>query len=155
MKIEDIVELMREMNRHGINVVDCTLNGEHVRLEKDKADQAERAGSAALLSNELALDQASEDHPKDGETVYTITAPVVGIFYAAPSPEDDPFVKVGSQIEAGTTVCIIEAMKLMNEVTSEYSGHVKEILVKNGERVEFGQPLMKIGGHSNDEPSGH
>lgn len=155
MNIKDIVELMREMNRHHINIVDCTLNGEHVRLEKEKDDQVGHAGSAASQTQETVADETANDRPKDSQIIYTISAPVVGIFYAAPSPEDDPFVKVGSQIEAGTTVCIIEAMKLMNEVTSEYSGYVKEILVQNGERVEFGQPLMKIGGLSDDEPSGN
>ena len=73
-----------------------------------------------------------------------ITAPMVGTFYAAPSPDDAPFVKVGDNIAVGQVVCIIEAMKLMNEIEAEASGKITEICVKNGESVEFGQVLMYV-----------
>lgn len=73
-----------------------------------------------------------------------ITAPMVGTFYASPSPEDEPFVKVGDSIAIGQVVCIIEAMKLMNEIEAEASGRITEICVKNGESVEFGQVLMYV-----------
>ena len=73
-----------------------------------------------------------------------VTAPMVGTFYRAPSPEDPPFVEVGSRIGVGQTVCILEAMKLMNELEAEVSGEIVEILVENGTPVEFGQVLMKV-----------
>ena len=73
-----------------------------------------------------------------------VTAPMVGTFYRAPSPDDAPFVEVGSRINIGQTVCILEAMKLMNELESEVSGEVVEILVDNGMPVEFGQVLMRV-----------
>lgn len=73
-----------------------------------------------------------------------ITAPMVGTFYRAPAPGEDPFVEVGNRINVGQTVCILEAMKLMNEVESEVSGDVVEILVDNGTPVEFGQVLMRV-----------
>ena len=73
-----------------------------------------------------------------------ITAPMVGTFYSAPSPDDAPFVKVGDNIAIGQVVCIIEAMKLMNEIEAEASGQITEICVKNGESVEFGQVLMYV-----------
>ena len=73
-----------------------------------------------------------------------ITAPMVGTFYAAPSPDDAPFVKVGDNIAAGQVVCIVEAMKLMNEIEAEVSGKITEICVQNGESVEFGQVLMYV-----------
>ena len=73
-----------------------------------------------------------------------VTAPMVGTFYRAPAPEDSPFVEVGSRINVGQTVCILEAMKLMNELESEVSGEVVEILVDNGTPVEFGQVLMRV-----------
>ena len=73
-----------------------------------------------------------------------VTAPMVGTFYRAPSPEDSPFVEVGSRIGTGQTVCILEAMKLMNELESEVSGEIVEILVENGTPVEFGQVLMRV-----------
>ncbi len=73
-----------------------------------------------------------------------ITSPIIGTFYAAPSPDKAPFVKVGDTINAGDVVCIIESMKLMNELNSDFSGKVAEIYVNNGEAVEFGQKLMRI-----------
>ena len=73
-----------------------------------------------------------------------ITSPMVGTFYAAPSPDADAFVEVGKSISQGDVVCIIEAMKLMNQIESEYSGTITEICVKDGQPVEYGQPLMYI-----------
>lgn len=74
-----------------------------------------------------------------------VTAPMVGIFYAAPAPGDEPFVHVGSKVKAGETLCIIEAMKVLNEVTAEADGEVLEICVTDGDLVEFGSCLMRIG----------
>ena len=73
-----------------------------------------------------------------------ITSPMVGTFYAAPSPEANPFVEVGSEVVVGDVVCIIEAMKLMNEIKAEHAGKVVQLCVKNGEPVEFGQVLMYV-----------
>lgn len=73
-----------------------------------------------------------------------ITSPIVGTFYSSPSPEKPAFVKVGDSVNAGDVVCIIESMKLMNEINSEFSGKIAEIYVDNGESVEFGQKLMRI-----------
>ncbi|WP_289168346.1 acetyl-CoA carboxylase biotin carboxyl carrier protein, partial [uncultured Parasutterella sp.] len=73
-----------------------------------------------------------------------VTSPMVGTFYRAPSPGADPFVEVGTQVKKGDTLCIIEAMKLLNEIEAEVSGTVKEILVDNASPVEFGQPLFVI-----------
>ena len=73
-----------------------------------------------------------------------ITSPMVGTFYAAPAPDEDPFTSVGDRINKGDTVCIIEAMKLMNEIEAEVTGQIMEIAVQNGEPVEFGQVLMRV-----------
>ena len=76
--------------------------------------------------------------------LYEITSPMVGTFYRSPAPDEAPFVDTGDRIKPGQTVCIIEAMKLMNELEAEISGEVVEILVQNAEPVEFGQPLMRV-----------
>lgn len=76
--------------------------------------------------------------------LYEITSPMVGTFYRSPAPDEAPFVDAGDRIKVGQTVCIIEAMKLMNELEAEVSGEVVEILVQNAEPVEFGQPLMRV-----------
>ncbi|MEQ3344390.1 acetyl-CoA carboxylase biotin carboxyl carrier protein [Collinsella sp. CLA-SR-H006] len=84
---------------------------------------------------------AAAPEPKGSE----VTAPMVGVFYAAPAPGDEPFVHVGSKVKAGETLCIIEAMKVLNEVTAEADGEVLEICVADGDLVEFGSCLMRIG----------
>ncbi len=73
-----------------------------------------------------------------------ITSPMVGTFYRSPAPDEPPFVETGDRISTGQTVCIIEAMKLMNEIEAEFSGQVMEILIQNGSPVEYGQPLMRV-----------
>ncbi len=87
---------------------------------------------------------APEGPPVEMPAGHTITAPMVGTFYAAPSPKDRPFVQEGDEVRVGDTVGIIEAMKMMNEIESEVAGRVARILVKNGQPVEYGQPLMVI-----------
>ncbi|MEC4806543.1 MAG: acetyl-CoA carboxylase biotin carboxyl carrier protein [Jaaginema sp. PMC 1079.18] len=82
--------------------------------------------------------------PATDDKTTEITSPMVGTFYRAPSPDEAPFVDVGDRVQTGQTVCIIEAMKLMNEIEAEVSGQVLEILVDNGQPVEYGQPLMRV-----------
>ena len=86
-------------------------------------------------------DPAAKCEPKSGNVM---NSPIVGTFYAAPSPEKAPFVHIGKHVSKGDVLFIIESMKLMNEVTSEYDGVVAEIYVEDGETVEFGQPIMRI-----------
>lgn len=95
-----------------------------------------------LAAPELAA-QAPAAAPEPKGT--KVTAPMVGVFYAAPAPGDEPFVHVGSKVKAGETLCIIEAMKVLNEVTAEADGEVLEICVADGDLVEFGSCLMRIG----------
>lgn len=100
------------------------------------------APAAALTAPEAAVQApAAAPEPKGVE----VTAPMVGVFYAAPAPGDEPFVHVGSKVKAGETLCIIEAMKVLNEVTAEADGEVLEICVADGDLVEFGGCLMRIG----------
>ena len=100
------------------------------------------APTVAPAAPELAAQApAATPEPKGTE----VTAPMVGVFYAAPAPGDEPFVRVGSKVKAGETLCIIEAMKVLNEVTAEADGEVLEICVADGDLVEFGGCLMRIG----------
>ncbi|EGO89234.1 acetyl-CoA carboxylase biotin carboxyl carrier protein [Clostridium botulinum C] len=84
------------------------------------------------------------EEPKMDDSLVTISSPIVGTFYSAPSPEDNPFVTRGSKVKKGETLCIIEAMKLMNEIEAEENCEIVEILVENEEMVEYGQPLFKV-----------
>ncbi len=96
--------------------------------------------AAAAPKTEEAADSASANQP-DGETV---TSPIVGTFYKAPSPDSDPFVKVGDTVSKGDTLCIVEAMKIMNEIEAEFSGTIQKFLVEDGQPVEYEQPLFII-----------
>lgn len=90
-------------------------------------------------------DSGSDDGGDSQPSGDVVKSPIVGTFYRAPSPDDDAFVQVGDHVEKGQTLCIVEAMKIMNEIESEYSGEVKKILVDNAEPVEYDQPLFIIG----------
>jgi acetyl-CoA carboxylase biotin carboxyl carrier protein len=100
--------------------------------------------------SEIPSAATPNQNPSDGASVMTkakthvVRAPIVGTFYRAPSPEADPFVEVGTRVKPGDVLCIIEAMKLMNEIESEVAGVVREILVENGQPVEYDQPLFVI-----------
>jgi acetyl-CoA carboxylase biotin carboxyl carrier protein len=87
---------------------------------------------------------AAESDLRGGEDLFLVKSPIVGTFYGSPSPGSEPFVKVGSYVDAGQTLCIVEAMKLMNEIESETSGEVLRIFAENGQPVEYGQPLFGI-----------
>ena len=102
------------------------------------------APQPAIASAPVAPSAPPPTSPAVRHDLHEVTAPMVATFYRSPAPGDPPFVEVGSRVTAGQTVCILEAMKLMNELDSEVAGEVVEILVENGTPVEFGQVLMRI-----------
>ena len=102
---------------------------------------APMAAPAAVAIASAPAAEAPAEAPVSGNIV---TSPIIGTFYAAPSPEKAPFVKIGDTVNAGDVVCIIESMKLMNEINSEFSGRVAEIYINNGDPVEYGQKIMRI-----------
>lgn len=104
------------------------------------AQQAPAQPAAAAAPADTGSAEKKESQP-DGETV---KSPIVGTFYEAPSPDSDPFVKVGDTIQKGDTLCIVEAMKIMNEIEAEFSGTVQKLLVEDGQPVEYDQPLFII-----------
>ena len=124
--------------------------GPDIQSGSMQASQASQAGNTAVMDGygftaaggEYQTDMKKNEKQAEGTVV---ASPLVGIFYSAPSPEDEPFVTVGDIVKKGQTLGVIEAMKLMNEIESECDGIVKEVLVENGEMVEFGQPLFIVG----------
>lgn len=114
-----------------------------VPMPMPSAMAAPVAAPAAMPAAPEPAAQAPTAAPEPKGT--EVTAPMVGVFYAAPAPGDEPFVHVGSKVKAGETLCIIEAMKVLNEVTAEADGEVLEICVADGDLVEFGSCLMRIG----------
>ena len=122
----------------------ATLQSSQVFAQpQDNIDQSQvQANNEALGPLQL---QTPPPTPPPGRSDLTeITSPMVGTFYRASAPGEDPFVEIGSPISVGQTICILEAMKLMNEIESEYNAEVVEILVENGTPVEFGQVLMRV-----------
>ncbi len=95
--------------------------------------------ASVFVSSAVSREEATQE-----EGLHTVTSPIVGTFYRAPAPTADPYVKIGSKVEVGTILCIVEAMKLMNEIPSDAAGEVTEIYVENGHPVEFGQKLFGI-----------
>lgn len=116
------------------------------QMPVQQPQQPQQAPSNSPQGQQQGQQSASEpSQDKEEVSGEIVTSPIVGTFYRAPSPEDDAFVEVGDQVEKGQTLCIVEAMKIMNEIESEYSGEVKKILVEDAEPVEYDQPLFIIG----------
>jgi acetyl-CoA carboxylase biotin carboxyl carrier protein len=101
-------------------------------------------GGAATTATGSASPTQPEASAAEEESLHIITSPIVGTFYRSPSPTAEPFVRLGSHVDPDSTVCIIEAMKLMNEIQSETSGEIAKIYVENGQPVEYGQPLFGV-----------
>ena len=134
--------LMKELELTGLEI---SQNGETVRLERTPAQQV-NYGSAAVLETEKPAPKTKpeKETPNINKNETVITSPMVGIFYSASAENAEPFVKKDDFVKKGDVLCIIEAMKLMNEITAENSGVITEILVENGQLVEYGTPLFVI-----------
>jgi acetyl-CoA carboxylase biotin carboxyl carrier protein len=144
-------DLLEQLSKSDIQ--EFRLEGQDFRLEVRRNLPASVMGVPAPVppAAPAALPEAAPSAPSpppaaaaSRSDLQAITAPMVGTFYRSPAPGEDPFVDLGTRIKAGQTVCILEAMKLMNELESEVAGEVVEILVENGTPVEFGQVLMRI-----------
>ncbi|MEM9588992.1 MAG: acetyl-CoA carboxylase biotin carboxyl carrier protein [Planctomycetota bacterium] len=142
-RIRQIVELMEE---HALSEVDLQQGDDKIKLCRGGSTPialpAPVAPAAPVVAPAAAPAPAAEAAPADG--TFTIDAPMVGTFYARPKPEADTFVQVGSVIGNDTVVCIVEAMKVFNEIPAECSGKVIEVLVQDGEAVDFGKPLFRV-----------
>ncbi|MBC2600654.1 acetyl-CoA carboxylase biotin carboxyl carrier protein [Puniceicoccus vermicola] len=148
-QIEKLVELMKDSDLSSMEIEEETFR---IRLAREKEIIAVHGGGGAsapaplpspATSAPAAAGGASAPEPEEKGIVY-VKSPMVGTFYRAPSPDSPPFAEEGGKVKADSVVCIIEAMKVMNEIQSEVSGKIVEILVENGEPVEFGQALMKV-----------
>lgn len=150
MNINEIRELAQIFTEHGLTVLDVGEGENHVRLEKTAAPVAATPVAAApalepIPAPDFQAETAQEIDPGiNFADVTEVKSPMVGVFYSAPTPDAEPFVKVGSRVKKGDVLCIIEAMKLMNEIVAEQDGEVVDRCVENGDVVEYGQTLFKI-----------
>ncbi len=143
MDIKDIKAIYKFLKE--TDIVELELEGENgkIRLRRDGHAVEEHRHETAPVPRPVEA-KAEEPVSAPAGNVKVITSPMVGTFYRSPSPEAPPFIEMGSIVKNGQTLCIIEAMKLMNEVESEYGGKVISILVENGQPVEYGEPLFHI-----------
>ncbi len=149
-KLKKLIDLVEES---GITELEVTEGEEKVRIVKQSGVAAAPTyvlpagapiGAPQPKRSSVDLDDEGEDED-DLPAGQVVKSPMVGTFYRAASPGSDPFVEVGSTVKVGDTLCIVEAMKLLNEIETEYAGTIKAILVDNGQPVEYGEPLFNIG----------
>lgn len=142
-------QIVNKVVKSDISALEVEVEGVKVRAERNFKENIIASNIADSLQlnhqEQKKAEKAAAESGDADEDEKVVKSPIVGTFYLTPSPNDKPFVKVGDRVTKGQSVCIIEAMKIMNEIESEYDGIVKEILVSGGTLVEYGQPLIVIG----------
>lgn len=140
MELEDLKSLIELLKDTDITELQVEKEGTKVRIRREKMFPAVEISPKKAASQENVAGEKEEETQR----LITVTAPIVGTFYRSPSPEASHFVELGLQVKKGQVLCIIEAMKLMNEIESEVDGTVVKVLVENGQPVEYGEPLFLI-----------
>ena len=153
--IDQIEELLKIMTEHNLEEFEYSRGDLKIRLKKPSAGVAISAprmvaapeiivAGATPASSSSSASSAPAPEARSTDDLHLVKSPIVGTFYASPSPGTEPFVKIGGYVDSGQTLCIVEAMKLMNEIESDSSGEVLRIFAENGQPVEYGQPLFGI-----------
>ncbi|GEL77368.1 acetyl-CoA carboxylase biotin carboxyl carrier protein [Tenuibacillus multivorans] len=165
LKVQEIRELIKLIDESSISDFTYESNGTKVTLKKENGDvvtvakpspaqtQIQEVQEQApnptvekqpVVKEEVKQETKEETTNENTDFNYEIVSPMVGTFYAKPTPDDDPYVQVGDSVDTSSVVCIVEAMKLFNEIEAEVKGKIVEILVDDGELVEYGQPLFRV-----------
>jgi acetyl-CoA carboxylase biotin carboxyl carrier protein len=141
MELEDLKELIELLKETDITEIQVEKDGTKIKIKREKL----------LTSLDMTVhkpanyqDKGVPETTDEAQRLVTITSPIVGTFYRAPSPDANPFSEIGMTVSKGQVLCIVEAMKLMNEIESDVDGIVVKILVENGQPVEYGEPLFLI-----------
>ena len=147
-RLRRLIELMKE---HDLSELELRAAEQHIRLSRGASEVPVAAFSPPQVSAPVSSPaiapqptQATSAEDSDGENIKVIRSPMVGTFYNKPNPNAEPYVRVGQHVEQETTVCIIEAMKVFNEIPAEVRGKIVAVLVEDEEPVEFGKPLFKV-----------
>ena len=143
MEYEKIKQLMDDMGNSKLSSIDIDFpDGTKISMKKN--ENAEAAIKTVVVENkEVKTEESESTKLSDENTGNIVKSPMVGTFYIKPNPSAEPYVEVGKRVKKGDVLCIVEAMKLMNEIESEFDGEVAEILVKDGEAVEYAKPLFR------------
>ena len=154
MEFENLLTLIKTVSDSELTDFDYEENGTRIRLKKKKETVVVSGASSNVpvmgleniqtVENAASVNTANTQADNSEPEGMIVKSPLVGTFYAAPAEDADPFVSVGDQVKKGQTLAIVEAMKLMNEIESDFDGKVAEIYVQNGQAVEYGQPLFRI-----------
>ena len=159
MNIENVKALADVLNAKGLTAIEIGEGASRIRIERDTSGKAAQSQSAVnqdqttkSLTEEKSISETAESTAvSDTESqsvatsqLYEVKSPLVGVYYAAPSPDAETFVSIGSKVKKGDVLCIIETMKLMNEINAEQDGEIADICIKNGEIAEYGQVLFKM-----------
>ena len=142
-KVKEVIDILENSN---VNEIEVTFWGRKIRVVKNASNVISSTSSSSDLS-QIKSSNVEEKNNKPSiadDTGEKVLSPMPGVFYSAQSPDKPPFVSEGDQVKIGQTLCIIESMKIMNEIESEQSGIIKKILVNNSDPVEFNQPLFII-----------
>ncbi len=146
MDIKEIKQLMEAFAKNGLTKLELSQGDFSIKLKKEatevKVVQSPETVPARVVS--VTQPEIKENNTEEEENLIYITSPIIGTFYRAPSPDSDPYVEVGSKVKKGDVLCIVEAMKIMNEIESEYDGVIVKIFPKNAESVEYGQKLFAL-----------
>lgn len=143
MEFKDIKELIKIIDSGSITEFKLELEKFSILMKKDSADVKKIETVDNESVSQIVLDREYQLRKED-EEFFIVKSPILGIFYASSSPDTEPYVKAGSTVKKGDVLCIIEAMKMMNEITCEVNGEIVEVLVSNESPVEYNQPLFKV-----------
>ncbi len=153
MEIKNIIELMKAVSENGLTCFELEQGDTRITMKREKKTVLQTETAVQEIPVSLTSEEASpaennvSEKAAAKENVHSdriVMSPLVGTFYSSPAPDADDYVKVGDHVKKGQVIGIVEAMKLMNEIESDYDGVVEAILVKNEETVEYGQPLFRI-----------
>ena len=150
MNLNEIKELIDKIDSSNIAYFEVKVDNSYIKMDKSLTRNLLEEKKASNLEETEKTDISEEvkSQPKEeiiqDEDLYLVTSPMVGTFYESPGVGEKSYVSIGSKISSGDVLCIVEAMKLMNEIESEVSGEIVDILVQNGNMVEYGQPLFKV-----------
>ena len=150
MEYEKIKQLMEDMGNSKLTSLDIDFpDGTKISMKKENTKVIEKKVENTCVEEEVTEEKIentiqNNNTSNENDNTKVIKSPMVGTFYLRPSPTSDPYVEIGKVLSVGDTVCIIEAMKLMNEIESDVAGKVVEIIAKDGEPVEYGAPLFRV-----------
>ncbi len=143
-QLKKVIKIFESSSLSELEIEEGQTRFKLTKGRKEEGAIAERKSVSIIEDKRIEEKEGKRKKEKEGKRLFSVNSPLVGTFYRNPSPEEEPFAEVGDTVEVGETLCIIEAMKVMNEITADVEGKIKEIMVKNGHPVEYDQELFLI-----------